>query len=46
VDIPSNLWLALGFFFLGLERFVPNIPPWIAGIIFLVLGILMLIAVA
>lgn len=41
--MPENIWLALGFIFLGAERFIPGIPPWIVGIIFLVLGILMLV---
>lgn len=39
-----TIWMGIGFLLLGLERLIStSIPPWIAGVIFLVLGLIILI---
>jgi hypothetical protein len=41
-----TIWMGIGFLLLGIERlFATNIPPAVAGIIFLVLGLIILIPV-
>jgi membrane protein implicated in regulation of membrane protease activity len=42
--MDTTIWLGIGFLLLGLERLIPtNIPPWIAGVIFLILGLIILV---
>lgn len=38
-----TLWMGIAFFLLGVERFIPNIHPQIAGAILIVLGLIILI---
>lgn len=43
MNIPESVWLGIAFVLLGLERLVAvSIPPWVAGVILLVLGLLIL----
>jgi hypothetical protein len=36
-----TIWMGIGFILLGLERLVAvNLPPWVAGLIFLILGLI------
>lgn len=39
-----TVWMGIGFLLIGLERLIPmSLPPWVAGIIFLILGLLILV---
>lgn len=39
-----TLWMGIGFLLLGLERLLPiNLPPYVAGIIFLILGLIIVV---
>jgi hypothetical protein len=39
-----TIWMGIGFLLLGIERlFATNIPPWIAGLIFLILGLIIIV---
>lgn len=44
MNVPENVWLGIAFVLLGLERLITlSIPPWVAGVILLVLGVLILL---
>lgn len=44
MNIDSNIWFGIALVLLGLERLIPSpIPPWVAGVILFVLGVLILI---
>lgn len=39
-----TIWIGIGFLLLGIERlFATNIPPYVAGIIFLILGLIIVV---
>lgn len=39
-----TIWMGIAFILLGLERLIPNnIPPWIAGLILLILGLIIIV---
>ena len=40
MNVPEGFWFAIALILLGLERLIPTpIPPWVAGIILLLLGL-------
>lgn len=42
--MDATIWMGIGFLLLGLERLIPtNLPPYVAGIIFLILGLIIVI---
>lgn len=44
MNIPQEIWFAIALILLGLERLIPtNIPPWVAGVILLLLGLAILL---
>ena len=44
MNIDTNVWFGIALVLLGLERLIAMpIPPWVAGVILLVLGVLILL---
>lgn len=44
MNIDTNVWFGIALVLLGLERLIAvSIPPWVAGVILLVLGVLILL---
>lgn len=44
MNIDTNIWFGIALILLGLERLITvNIPTWVAGVILLVLGVLIIL---
>lgn len=45
MNIPQDIWFAIALILLGIERLIPTqIPPWVAGVILLALGLAIILS--